>query len=123
NQPQAVDAVLEDGLADAEMLMGHNNLKALEAFRHLGERYPSEPRVLEGWSRVAATTKWWGESLKVAEHWAEVDPTPPAHVHLARTQKRLGQVEKAITTLKALLDRQPDAAAAQNLLQIYAGTT
>jgi Flp pilus assembly protein TadD len=117
------DEALENALAEAESLRGHRNLRALEAYRRLGNQHPEEPRVLEGWSRVAATTKWWGESLRVAERWAAVDASPPAQVHLARTQKRLGHVEQAISTLKSLLARHPKDAEAATLLQFYGGTS
>ncbi len=117
------DEALEHALAEAESLRGHRNLRALEAFRRLGDQHPKEPRVLEGWSRVAATTKWWGESLRVAERWAAVDASPPAQVHLARTQKRLGHVEQAISTLKSLLARHPKDGEAATLLQFYGGTS
>jgi tetratricopeptide (TPR) repeat protein len=120
--PKPSDPALEKALAQAESLLGHRDLRALEAFRRLGEIYPEEPKVLEGWSRIAAATKWWGESLKVAERWAARDKSSHAHVHLARTQKRLGHVEKAIATLKALLSRSPGDAEAANLLQLYGGT-
>lgn len=108
-------------MREAESLIGENDIKALEKFRELGEAYPNDPRVLEGWSLIAANTKWWGESLKVAERWARADSSARAQVHLARTQKRLGHVEKAIETLQALLERDPRAAEAASLLQAYGG--
>ncbi len=117
-----MDPALESALAHAEGLMGHRDLRALEAFRRLGKTHPEEPKVLEGWSRVAAATKWWGESLSVAERWAAIDKSSHAHVHLARTQRRLGQVEKAIATLRAFLASNPADPEATNLLQIYGGT-
>jgi hypothetical protein len=117
------DPELERALADAEALTGHHALDALDAYRRLGRSYPREPRVLEGWSRVAASNKWWGESLKVAERWAALDGSSAAHVHLARTQKRLGQVEKAIGTLKTLLAKHPSDREATSLLQAYGGTS
>jgi len=119
---QARAAALEKALLAAENLIGHRNLEALEAYRQLGDRYPRDPKVLEGWSRVAASTQWWGESLKVAERWATVDKSSGAQIHLARTQRRLGQTDKAIDTLKALLERAPKDADAQELLSIYAGS-
>ena len=79
--------------------------------------------MLEGWSRVAASNKWWGESLKVAERWAALDGSSAAQLHLARTQKRLGQVDKAIGTLKTLLARRPSDREATSLLQAYGGTS
>jgi serine/threonine-protein kinase len=117
------DPELERALADAEGLVGNHNLDALEAYRRLGRSYPREARVLEGWSRVAASTKWWGESLKVAERWATLDGSSAAQLHLARTQKRLGQVERAIGTLKTLLARRPSDREATSLLQAYGGTS
>jgi predicted Zn-dependent protease len=102
--------------------VGRRNLEALEAFRQLGNRHPRDPRVLEGWSRVAAATQWWGESLRVAEKWAAIDRSRAAQIHLARTQRRLGQIGKAIGTLKDLLEREPKDPDARELLEIYAGT-
>jgi Flp pilus assembly protein TadD len=104
------------------LLRARKHLDALEAYRTLGSRHPRDAKVLEGWSRVAAATKWWGESLRVAEQWAAVDGSAAAQIHLARTQRRLGQTDKAIDTLKALLERSPKHSDAQSLLQIYGGT-
>jgi len=118
---KAADPELENALAQAESLIGQNDLRALEAFRRLGRRYPREPKVLEGWSTIAASTKWWGESLRAAERWAAVDASAPAQIHLARTQKRLGQVDKAIATLKTLLAKNPRDREATNLLSLYGG--
>jgi eukaryotic-like serine/threonine-protein kinase len=118
-----LDPELEHALSDAEDLIGSHELDALEAFRRLGRSYPREPKVLEGWSQIAATTKWWGESLKVAERWAAIDASAPAQLHLARTQKRLGQVERAIGTLKTLLAKHPSDREASSLLQMYGGAS
>jgi serine/threonine protein kinase len=115
-------AAPEKALLAAETLIGRRNLEALDAYRQLGNRYPRDPKVLAGWSRVAASTQWWGESLKVAERWATLDRSAAAQVHLARTQRRLGQTDKAIDTLKALLERSPKDEDAQELLSIYAGS-
>jgi hypothetical protein len=116
------DPELDNALAAAEGLRGNHDIQALHAFRLLGEQHPNDPRVLEGWSQAAAATKWWGESLKVAEHWAAVDASMPAQVHLARTQKRLGHMELAIETLKTALTRVPHDREAMNLLQAYGGS-
>jgi tetratricopeptide (TPR) repeat protein len=114
---------LEKALADAERLIGHNDLAALDAYRLLGSRYPRDAKVLEGWSRIAASTEWWGESLRVAERWAAIDRSSAAQLHLARTQRRLGQLERAIQTLKQRLERDPKDNEAQSLLELYAGNT
>jgi serine/threonine protein kinase len=121
SKPARAEA-LTKALVEAETLVGRRNLEALEAFRQLGNRHPRDPRVLEGWSRVAAATQWWGESLRVAEKWAAIDRSRAAQLHLARTQRRLGQIDKAIGTLKDLLEREPKDADARELLEIYAGT-
>jgi Flp pilus assembly protein TadD len=113
---------LEQALAEAERLSGNHDLEALEAYRLLGSRNPRDAKVLEGWSRVAASTEWWGESLRVAERWAAVDRSSAAQLHLARTQRRLGQLDKAIQTLKSRLERDPKDAEARDLLQQYSGT-
>jgi serine/threonine-protein kinase len=120
---KAISPALLKALAEADSLVERNELSALAAFRRLGREYPNEPRVLEGWSRIAATNKWWGESLRVAELWATQDASTPAQIHLARTQKRLGQVERAIGTLQALLTKRPSEREASTLLQAYGGAS
>ena len=102
--------------------MSERSIEALEAFRRLGSRHPRDTKVLAGWSRAAANTQWWGESLKVAERWAALDRSAEAQLHLARTQRRLGQLDKAIATLKAFIERHPRDEDARNLLQLYDGT-
>jgi tetratricopeptide (TPR) repeat protein len=120
----ARSAALTSALARAESLQQEQReLEALELYRQLGERHPRDPQVLAGWSRVAASTQWWGESLRVAERWAALDRSADAHIHLARTQRRLGQLDKAIGTLKALVERNPKHEEASALLQQFSGTT
>jgi eukaryotic-like serine/threonine-protein kinase len=114
---------IEKAVLAAESLVGRRNLEALEVYRKLGSKHPRDAKVLEGWSRIAATTQWWGESLRVAERWAAVDRSSAAQIHLARTQRRLGQTKKAIDTLRGLLERSPKDETARELLSTYSGTT
>lgn len=92
---------------------------ALEIYRQIGEQYPEHPRVLSGWSKVAGRAKWWGESLRVAIRWAALDPRPEAQLHLARTQRLVGQRYGAVQTLERLLQRFPEHAEASAMLQRY----
>ncbi len=93
--------------------------KALEAARKLGATHPDDPDVLRVWSISAAKAEWWGESLRVATRWAASDPSEAAQLHLARTQRRIGQRYGAIQTLKRLLDESPEHPEASALLEKY----
>jgi hypothetical protein len=93
--------------------------QALELFRVLAESSPREPRVLEGWSKAAARNKWWGESLRSALRWASFDESPRAQLHLARTQRLVGQRYGAIQTLERFLADNPKHQEAETMLERY----
>jgi serine/threonine-protein kinase len=97
---------------------GEGAITALDLFRKLGQRYPDHPAVLAGWSRAAAKGKWWGEALRVALRWASLDDSQEAQLHLAKTQRLLGQRFGAIQTLEKLLARAPSQEA-QAMIQRY----
>ncbi len=96
-------------------------LQSLDLFRQLAETHPKESEVLHGWSRAAAKNKWWGESLQAALRWASSDDSPQAKLHLARTQRLVGQRYGAIQTLERLLVEEPEHAEATAMLQRYRG--
>jgi hypothetical protein len=93
--------------------------QALDLARRLGEKHPDEPEVLELWSKAAASVKWWGESLRIAIRWASVDPNEASHLHLARTQRLVGQKFGAIQTLERFLEQAPESKPALSALQQY----
>jgi hypothetical protein len=98
-----------------------NDSRALELARKLGEAYPENPEVLELWSKAAARVKWWGESLRIAIRWAAVEQSEPAALHLAKTQRLVGQRYGAILTLERFLQLQPRSEPAQEALAQYRG--
>lgn len=111
-------------LERAEVLLeagGNGHLRALDLFRTLAKAHEHDPRVLEGWSKAAARSKWWGESLRVALRWASFDDSPRAQLHLARTQRLIGQRYGAIQTLERLLERSPENEKALSMLARYRG--
>ncbi len=110
------------GIAVAELLIENGKrIRGLEAYRRLGKAYPNDPGILQGWSTIAARTQWWGESLQVATHWARVDRSAPARIHLARTLRRVGQVERALETLRQVLVTEPGNERAAELIRLYGG--
>jgi serine/threonine-protein kinase len=94
---------------------------ALGVYRKLAQSYPENPIILEGWSSSAADTQGWGEALRVAMRWAAIDNSPHAQLHLARTQRRVGQRAGAISTLQRLLQAEPNHPQATALLAKYGG--
>jgi hypothetical protein len=93
--------------------------RSLELMRQLGEAHPADPDVLEQWSKSAASVKWWGESLRVAIRWATTDPGEASHLHLARTQRLVGQRFGAIQTLERFLSQKPESKPALTALEQY----
>ncbi|HEX2881540.1 MAG TPA: protein kinase, partial [Polyangiaceae bacterium] len=96
-------------------------IAALGVYRKLGQRYPQNPIILQAWSTSAAETQGWGEALRVAMRWAAIDSSPSAQLHLARTQRRVGQRTGAISTLQRLLQAEPNNSQATALLEKYGG--
>lgn len=92
---------------------------ALETYRKHGEKYPKSVRVLSGWSAAASRAKWWGESLRIAIRWAAIDASSEAQLHLAKTQRIVGQRYGAIQTLERLLQQKPNHEPAQAMLKKY----
>jgi serine/threonine-protein kinase len=114
-------ASLESALARAGHYAKKNmTLQALNAYRKLGARHPDDTRVLRGWSEAAVKTKGWGEALRVAVRWAQIDPSPEAQLYLAKIQRSAGQRYGALATLTRLLEQHPDIAEAHDLLDKYA---
>lgn len=113
-----LDAKLE--LARSLMRRGATQRqRSLEIMRKLGESHPDDARVLEQWSKSAASVQWWGESLRVAIRWATVDPSEASHLHLARTQRLVGQRFGAIQTLERFLNERPESKPALAALEQY----
>jgi hypothetical protein len=122
-EPESPEATasLESALARADHYAKKNmTLQALNAYRKLGARHPDDTRVLRGWSEAAVKTKGWGEALRVAVRWAQLDTSPEAQLYLAKIQRSAGQRYGALATLNRLLEQHPDVAEAHDLLDKYA---
>ncbi len=129
DEPSATEAtpkeLSEDELNNLEraerLLRGDTKsaIRALDLLRTLGANHESDARILQGWSRAAARCKWWGESLQVALKWAAVDHSPIAQLHLARTQRLVGQRYGAIQTLERFLEGEPSHKEALAMLERY----
>lgn len=120
--PDALPAEVVTALKQAKRLTLSNRADrevALHRYRKIAEDHPKHPDVLSGWSKAAARAKWWGESLRVALRWAASDSSPDAHLHLARTQRLVGQRYGAIQTLERLLERLPEHPEAKETLARY----
>jgi len=116
------DDPMQNALAQARAYAKEGrDVAALGVYRKLGERYPADRTILEGWSSSAADTKGWGEALRVAIRWAAIDDSAEAQLHLARTQRRVGQRAGAISTLQRLLQAEPNNVQAHALLAKYGG--
>lgn len=112
----------ETRLARAKRLLqgdAGDRLRSLELYRQLAESHPNHSEILAGWSKAAARSKWWGESLRAALAWASRDQSVEAQLHLARTQRLVGQRYGAIQTLERVLDKTPEHREASSMLARY----
>jgi serine/threonine-protein kinase len=106
-----------DRLGQAEhMIERGRQASALIKLRELGRDNPSDPRVLRAWSLSAAKAKAWGEALRVARSWAEIDSGAEAQLHLARMQRVGGLDSEVAQTLTRLLEKHPECEAARQML-------
>lgn len=121
--PAAANAPSADDLGQAiarafelvergQRIEGYNRLKAI-ALAH-----PRRADAQKGWSLSAIKVKAWGEALRAARNWVELEPTAEARLHLAKMEKATVQGD-AIKTLEALLAEHPAHDAARALLEEY----
>lgn len=108
---RSIEAAL-DLVARGQRIEGYNKLKAL-ALEH-----PERADAQRGWSLSAIRVKAWGEALRAARSWVELEPSVEARLHLAKMEKATVQGD-AIKTLEELLAEHPSHAEAQTLLDEY----
>ncbi len=95
-----------------QRIKGYNRLK------RIAHENPKRADAQRGWSLAAVRVKAWGEALRAARNWVELDPSVEARLHLAKMQKanvRGNEVE----TLEDLLRDHPEHEVAQALLEEY----
>lgn len=115
SEDDAVARSIEAGLeqvARGQRIEGYNKLKAI-ALEH-----PARPDAQRGWSLSAIKVKAWGEALRAARSWVELEPSAEARLHLAKMEKATVQGD-AIKTLETLLAEHPSFAEARTLLDEY----
>lgn len=108
---RSIEAAL-DLVARGQRIEGYNKLKAL-ALEH-----PGRADAQRGWSLSAIRVKAWGEALRAARSWVELEPSAEARLHLAKMEKATVQGD-AIKTLEELLAEHPSLTEAQALLDEY----
>jgi thioredoxin-like negative regulator of GroEL len=109
-------------LAEARALTERGqSLRAFHQLRDLGARRPEDPRVLRAWSELALSVRSFGEAHRIARRWARCDDSIEAHLHLARMERTVGNTERAIAVLTALLERHPTCGEARELARMYGG--
>ncbi|NLE87707.1 MAG: serine/threonine protein kinase [Myxococcales bacterium] len=108
---ERIDAALER-VRRGQRIEGYNVLKAI-ALEH-----PQHAGAQRGWSLSAIQVKAWGEALRAARSWAELEPSAEARLHLAKMEKATVRGD-AIKTLEELLAEHPSYAEAQALLDEY----
>ncbi len=103
--------------AAQELVQSGKKIKALNEYRKIGKKHRKDPRALKAWSEAAAQMKGYGEALRVAKRWADVDKSIEARIFLASMQRKVGKREDAIKTLNALLQERPGCQEARSMLK------
>jgi serine/threonine-protein kinase len=107
-------------LAEYESLRAHGRpLKALHTIRVAARSFPREPSILRAYVRAAEESKAFGEAHRVAQRWAQVDPSSEAKLALARLERATGNTPKALALLNAVLKEDADSAEAHRLQALW----
>lgn len=101
-----------DKVSRGHRIEGYNTLKALAS------EHPTRADAQRGWSLAAIQVKAWGEALRAARSWVELEPSAEARLHLAKMEKATVQGD-AIKTLEDLLAEHPSFDEARSLLAEY----
>src|SRR5690606_20156625 len=75
-----IEAAL-DIVARGQRIEGYNKLKAIALAQ------PGRADAQRGWSLSAIRVKAWGEALRAARSWVELEPSAEARLHLAKMEK------------------------------------
>ncbi|MFO0566082.1 MAG: protein kinase [Polyangiaceae bacterium] len=101
----------------AEYRQAGKKVKALNEYRKIGKKNRKDARALKAWSEAAAQMKGYGEALRVAQRWANLDKSVEARLFLSNMQRKVGKREAAIKTLNALLQERPGCEEARSMLK------
>ncbi len=93
-------------------------IKAYNRLKSLAAKHPDRADVQRGWSISSVSVKRWGEALKAANAWVELDPSADALLHLAKMEKATVRGD-AVRTLEVLLEAHPSHEEARKLLDDY----
>lgn len=117
-QTTVADELLERIEAGLERVRRGQRIEGYNALKAIALKHPQHAGAQRGWSLGAIQVKAWGEALRAARSWAELEPSAEARLHLAKMERATVRGD-AIKTLEELLDEHPSYAEAQALLDEY----
>jgi len=119
-EPESENTPAAAALARFEELRNKGReLKALGVIRTAARTFPRDPAVLQAYVQAAEASKAFGEALKAAQRWAEIDHSTAARLTLARLERATGNSPKAFAILDSVLKADPESSEAHRLAVLW----
>ena len=91
-------------------------IRALALLRRAARKAPSDAKVHRALAERAEQTGAWGEAVKAARRWAELEPSSEARLALARLERATGHKERALALIQGVIKDDPTSPDAKTLL-------
>jgi hypothetical protein len=91
-------------------------IRALGVLRRAARKSPSDAAVHQALAGRAEETGAWGEAVKAARRWAELEKSSEARLSLARLERATGHKERALALIEGVIKDDPASPDAKTLL-------
>jgi eukaryotic-like serine/threonine-protein kinase len=91
-------------------------LRALALLKHAAKKTPGDAGVQKALVARAEQMREWGEAVKAARRWAQLDPSSEARLSLARLERATGHKERAVALVEGVMKEDPSSPDAKTLL-------
>lgn len=91
-------------------------IRALGVLRRAAKKAPNDAALHKALAGRAEQTAAWGEAVKAARRWAELEPSSEARLALARLERATGHKERALALIQGVIKDDPASSDAKTLL-------
>jgi hypothetical protein len=91
-------------------------IRALGVLRRAARKSPNDAALFQALAGRAEETAAWGEAVKAARRWAELDKSSAARLSLARLERATGHKERALALIEGVIKDDPASPDAKTLL-------
>jgi serine/threonine-protein kinase len=93
-----------------------SKLRALALLKRAAKKSPSDAAVMKALVARAEQMREWGEAVKAARRWVQLDPSSEARLSLARLERATGHKERALALVEGVVKNDPGSPDAKTLL-------